>query len=111
MLSQIQLMCPFEACGIIVDYDNFAAHKETCKYNPDMNESCVGCDELFNKQTLDQHEYGCIKYLRYQLSQLQLQLFELNTDRNCMLSKTNLLEVDLTRIKAERDYHDINKVS
>ena len=88
MLADIQLNCSFEACEAIVSYTEFYDHQRDCAFHPEAKVTCMFCDEKLVRKNTQTHRDGCINYVKYKMSELQI--------------KTTSLETKLIKLQEER---------
>lgn len=93
LLSVFQFKCSIESCKIVINYDELNLHREKCLYSRIL---CTFCDEEMLRRDLKTHEMGCINYIKYQKSELEVQNSLLN-------KKISLLNTENNTLKAQHD--------
>ena len=99
MLSSFKFHCSNEPCEETVTYDRFNLHKEECWYEIIK---CTFCTEGMERQNLTTHKLGCITYVKYEKSELEIKNGSLIVENTLLKDENNLLKTENSALQIEK---------
>ena len=98
VLSVVKFKCTNQLCEEKVNYGELTLHQGMCLYGC---VTCSFCEEEIVRKDLESHKIGCIGYVKYQKSELEIENTSLRAENSALNNEIGSLKTENSVLKTQ----------